>query len=199
MEGSSRYYFHIPLELKIQVVSLLYREKGTFLSAGLVPSARGIRRWCHPLFADVSSLFSKELRLSGKSSLCAFRSLFPPRTEETERGHKLGEKRYCSLPWYPMTSPRTAPEEWYGQKPQEGRLLPPACSRTNGFCFSFLTLEFLSVARFLWEHPQTQAGAMRSTLRGRSHGHLQADAGKRCLRSASLRLPDFLNTVPSTN
>lgn len=86
-----------------------------------------------------------------------------------------------------------------GESPGKAGSCSCLLSALLGFCFSFLALEFLNVAHFLWEHPQTWKGAVRSTLRGHSHGHLQADAGRRCRCSASLRLREFLNTVPSTN
>lgn len=86
-----------------------------------------------------------------------------------------------------------------GDSPGKAGCCRPLALGLTGFCFFFLTLEFLDIACFFWEHPRARAGDVRSALRGHSHGHLQADAGKRRLGSASVRLRDFLNRVPSTN
>ena len=148
----------------------------------------------------VFSLFRRVEAFRKRLSLCIHVPVAPQNMGDWNRA-QVWRETYCSLPRSTVSSHILTRRSCVGrgESPRKaGFCCLPALGLT-GFSFFFLTLEFLNIARFLWEHPQTWAADVRSALRGHSHGHLQADAGKRCLCSASMRLHDFLNTVPSTN
>ena len=149
----------------------------------------------------IFSLFQRVETFGKRLSLCIPVPI-SPRTQETGTGHQIWRE---TLLWHAMvhhelTTYQPGGAAW-AQAKALGQQAPAAhlLSVLLGFCCFFLTLEFLSVACFLWEHPKNWTGDVRSSLRGCSHGPLQADAGKRWLCSAGVGLHDLLNMVPSTN